>query len=117
MCAQLKRTKKKSGGFGVKRLTDKWRDRTYSVKLFYHELDNYFIEKENQDLREEKRTPEESLKNEITKRQKLEEKLDDTWRSYKYHRKIFQGLVHRIAEMSKRGVMGPEKRSFKGHSK
>ena len=55
MCAQLKRTKKKSGGFGVKRLTDKWRDRTYSVKLFYYELDNYFIENENQDLREEKR--------------------------------------------------------------
>ena len=57
------------------------------------------------------------MKNEITKQQKLEEKLDDTWRSYKYHRKIFQGLVHRIAEMSKRGVMGPEKRSFKGDSK
>ena len=117
MCAQLKRTKKESGGFGVKRLTNKWRDRAYSVKLFYYELDNYFIEKENQDLREEKRTPEESLKNEITKRQKLEEKLDDIWRSYKYHRKRFQGLVHRIAEMSKRGVMGPEKRSFNGHSK
>ena len=68
MCAKLKWIKKKIGGFGVKRLTDKWRDRTYSVKLFYYELDNYFIEKENQDLREEKRTPEESLKNEITKR-------------------------------------------------
>ena len=116
MCAQLKRTKKKSGGFGVKRLTDKWRDRTYSVKLFYHELDNYFIEKENQDLREEKRTPEESLNNEITKRQKLEEKLDDTRRSYKYHRQRFQGLVHRI-EMSKRGIMSPEKRPFNEHSK
>ena len=116
MCAQLKRTKKESGGFGVKRLTDKWRDRTYSVKLFYHELDNYFIEKENQDLREEKRTPEESLNNEITKRQKLEEKLDDTRRSYKYHRQRFQGLVHRI-EMSKRGIMIPEKRPFNEHSK
>ena len=33
MCAELKRTKKKSGSFGVKRLTDKWRDQTYSVKL------------------------------------------------------------------------------------
>ena len=87
MCAQLKRTKKESGGFGVKRLTDKWRDRTYSVKLFYYELDNYFIEKENQDLREEKRAPEESLKNEITKRQKLEEKLDDTEGSYKVSQK------------------------------
>ena len=117
MCAKLKWIKKKSGGFGVKRLTDKWRDRTYSVKLFYYELDNYFIEKENQDLREEKRTPEESLKNEITKRQKLEEKLDDTGRSYRYHKKRFQGLVHRIAEMSKRGVMSPEKRPFNEHSK
>ena len=49
--------------------------------LFYHELDNYFIEKENQDLRGEKRAVEESLKNEITKPQKLEEKLDGTERS------------------------------------
>ena len=36
MCAKLKQAKKKSGDFGV----------TYSVKLFYHELDNYFIENE-----------------------------------------------------------------------
>ena len=43
---KAKASKRKSGGFGVKRLTDKWRDQTYSVKLFYHELDNYFIENE-----------------------------------------------------------------------
>ena len=55
--------------------------------LFYHELDNYFIEKENQDLRVEKRAVEESLKNEITKPQKLEEKLDGTERSCKYDKK------------------------------
>ena len=55
--------------------------------LFYHELDNYLIEKENQDLRGEKRAVEESLKNEITKPQKLEEKLDGTERSCKYHKK------------------------------
>ena len=54
MCAELKRAKKKSGGFGVMRPTDKWRNQTYSVKLFYHELNNYFIEKKNQDLRGEK---------------------------------------------------------------
>ena len=52
ICAELKRTKKKSGGFGVKRLTDKWRYQTYSIKLFYHGLDNYIIEKENQDYEE-----------------------------------------------------------------
>ena len=45
------------------------------------------MKKENQDLREEKRAPEESLKNEITKRQKLEEKLDDTEGSYKVSQK------------------------------
>ena len=72
MCAELKRAKKKSGGFGVMRPTDKWRNQTYSVKLFYHELNNYFIEKENQDLRGEKWALKESLENEITKRQKLE---------------------------------------------
>ena len=48
---ELKRAKKKRGGFGINRLTDKWRDQTYDVKIFYHELDNYSIGKENQDLR------------------------------------------------------------------
>ena len=48
---ELKRAKKKRGGFGINRLTDKWRDQTYDVKIFYHELDNYLIGKENQDLR------------------------------------------------------------------
>ena len=41
-----KASERKSGGFSVKRLNDKWRGQTYSVKLFYHELDNYFIENE-----------------------------------------------------------------------
>ena len=31
-CAEPKWAKKKSGGFGVKRLTDIWRDQTYSFK-------------------------------------------------------------------------------------
>ena len=44
MCVKRKRAKKKSGGFGVKRLTEKWRNQNYFVKLFYHEFDNYFIE-------------------------------------------------------------------------
>ena len=39
-CAKLKRAKRKSGGFSVKKLTDKWRDQTYSVKLFYLELND-----------------------------------------------------------------------------
>ena len=28
------------------RLNDKWRDQTYSVKLFYHEIDDYLNENE-----------------------------------------------------------------------
>lgn len=87
LCAELKRVKKKSGGFGVKRIINKWRDQTYEVKIFYHELDKYVIEKENQDLRGKKRTLEESLANETTKRQKLEKKLGDTERSCNYLKK------------------------------
>ena len=45
MCTKLRRAKRKSAGFGVKRLNDEWRDH-YSFTLFYHELDNYFIENE-----------------------------------------------------------------------
>ena len=37
--------------------------------------------------RGEKRAQEESLENSITKRQQLEEKLDDTERSYKYKKR------------------------------
>ena len=48
LCAELKRVKKKSGGFGVKRIINKWRDQTYEVQIFYHELDKYVTEKENQ---------------------------------------------------------------------
>lgn len=36
--AELKRAKKKRGGFGVKRLRDKWRYQTYDVQTSYHEL-------------------------------------------------------------------------------
>ena len=56
LCAELKGVKKKSGGFGVKSLINKWRDQTYKVKIFYYELDKYAIKKENQDLRGNKRT-------------------------------------------------------------
>ena len=49
--AELKRAKKKSGGFGVNRHAGKWRDQIYHVEIFYHELDNYVTGKENQDLR------------------------------------------------------------------
>lgn len=83
LCAELIRVKKKSGGFGVKRIINK----TYEVKIFYHELDKYVIEKENQDLRGKKQTLEESLANETTKRQKLEKKLGDTERSCNYLKK------------------------------
>lgn len=60
--AKIKKTRRKSGGTGVKRLTDKWHDQTYNAKIFYHEIDNFLIEQENQDLLGEKRTLEESLK-------------------------------------------------------
>ena len=65
--ADIKRERKKCGGSGDKRLLGKWRDQTYKVKIFYHEIDNYLIEKKNQDLRGQKRTLEESLEEETTK--------------------------------------------------
>ena len=117
LCAELKRVKKKSGGFGVKRIINKWRDQTYEVKIFYHELDKYVIEKENQDLRGKKRTLEESLANETTKRQKLEKKLGDTERSCNYLKKRFQSLVKKVEKKNKKGIRGPEKKSFAEYSK
>lgn len=95
LCVPNSRVKKKSGGFGVKRIINKWRDQTYEVKIFYHELDKYVTEKENQDLRGKKQTLEE-LANETTKRQKLEKKLGDTERSCNYLKKRFQSLVKKV---------------------
>ena len=48
--AELKRVKKKSGGFGVKRTHKQMARPNFnmrSAKIFYHELDKYIIEKEN----------------------------------------------------------------------
>ena len=39
MC-KAKASKEEKWRFSVKKLTDKWRDQTYSVKLFYLELDD-----------------------------------------------------------------------------
>ena len=117
LCAELKNVKKKSGGFGVKRIINKWRDQTYEVKIFYHELNKYVIEKETQDLRGKKRTLEESLANETTKRQKLEKKLGDTKRSCNNLKKRFQSLVKKVAKMNKKGIKGPEKKAFAEYSK
>ena len=91
--ADIKRERKKCSGSGVKWLQDKWRDQTYKVKIFHQEIDNYLIEKENQDLRGQKRTLEESLEEETTKRLKLEEKLDKAERSCNFLRRRFQRLV------------------------
>ena len=111
--ADIKRERKKCGGSGVKRLLGKWRNQTFKVKISYHENDNYLIEKENQDLRGQKRTLEESLEEETTKRQKFEKKLDKAERSCSYLRRRFQSLDKKVAKMNKKGARGPEKkRSF-----
>ena len=108
--AHIKRERKKCGGSGDKRLLGKWRDQTYKVKIFYHEIDNYLIEKENQDLREQKRTLEESLEEETTKRQKLEKKLYKAERSCSYLRRRFQSLVKKVAKMNQKGARAPKKK-------
>ena len=110
--ADIKRERKKCGGSGVKRLQDKWRDQTYKVKIFCHEIDNYLIEKENHDLRGQKRTLEESLEEETTKRLKLEEKLDKAERSCNYLRRRFQRLVKKSCKDEQKRCLGPRKKIF-----
>ena len=60
------RVKKKSGGYGVERLEKKWKTgKPYTVKIFYHELDNF--ENENKELIGQKRKLEETLEQEKNK--------------------------------------------------
>ena len=110
--ADIKRERKKCGGSGVKRLQDKWCDQTYKVKIFCHEIDYYLIEKENHDLRGQKRTLEESLEEETTKRLKLEEKLDKAERSCNYLRRRFQRLVKKSCKDEQKRCLGPRKKIF-----
>ena len=70
----------RSGGKNIKKLTDSWKAKNYSFKIFYHELQNYSLIEENQQLRGQKRKAEQELATEQAKRLKLEQKLEDVIR-------------------------------------
>jgi len=94
----------RSGGKNIKKLTDSWKAKNYSFKIFYHELQNYSLIEENQQLRGQKRKAELDLATEQAKRLKLEQKLEDVIRDLEKRKKKqkFRKSVKEAARMQKK---------------
>ena len=102
------------GGKSISKLTDSWKVKNYSFKIFYHELQSNSLIEENQQLRGQKRKAELDLAAEQAKRLKIEQKLEDVIRDSenrkkKQYKEKFRRLVKKTARMQKKGQRGPNK--------
>ena len=75
------------GGKSISKLTDSWKVKNYSFKIFYHELQSNSLIEENQQLRGQKRKAELDLAAEQAKRLKIEQKLEDVIRDSENRKK------------------------------
>ena len=104
---------KKKGGASVRRLLDQWKSTTYAFTLYYQELDKASLLQENKEFREQKRVLEESVVNEVAKRLKVEEKLQQALakseKSSDFYKKRFKNLARKVARMNKKNLRGPQK--------
>ena len=101
------------GGKSINKLTDSWKVKNYSFKIFYHELQSNSLIEENQQLRGQKRKAELDLAAEQAKRLKIEQKLEDVIRDSenrkKQYKEKFRILVKKAARMQKKEQRGPNK--------
>ena len=65
----------KKGGASVRRLLDQWKSTTYAFTVYYQELDKASLLQENKEVMGQKRVLRENVVNEVEKRLKVEEKL------------------------------------------
>ena len=71
----------RSKGKSIRKLVDSWKAKTYTFKIFYHEIQNNSLIEENQQLPGQKRKAELDLAAEQAKRLKIEQKLEDVIRA------------------------------------
>lgn len=114
----------KSGGKSIKKLLNVWKvGPKYSLTIYYNEIELINLEKENNELRGEKRALEQSLVNESTKRMRVEEKLKSVTNLVKKNEKMykqkFKQLVKKVAKInSNKKSRGPDKKkTFNEYSK
>ena len=105
----------------MRRLLDQWKSSTYTFKVYHHELDKSAVLQENKELRGQKRILEDNVVNEVTKRLKIEEKLQQALarseKSCGYYKKRFKNLAKKVARMSKKNSRGSQKnKSFGEYS-
>ena len=100
----------KKGGRHLGELTDSWKRKNYSFKVYYHELNINAVIKEKEVLQAQKRKLETSLGNEQAKRLKIQEKIDKALEGQKkvkkYHQDKFKALARRVAKLQKKGRRG-----------
>ena len=71
---------KTKGGNGLKKLFSQWTNgkySTWSLKIYYYELENVRLQNENNELKGQKRKLEDDYEEERCKKSKLEEKLKE----------------------------------------
>lgn len=102
---KIKAARKKSGTC-VKRLLNRWKKSTYEFTVYYHEVDKCALQLENQTLLGQKRVLEEDVVNEVAKRMKVQEKLEQalskTEKSASYYKKRFKNIVKKVINKQKR---------------
>ena len=104
---------KKKGGSSVRRLLDQWKSTTYAFTVYYQELDKASLLQENKEVRGQKRVLGENVVNEVAKRLKVEEKLQQAFakseKSSGFYKKRFKDLARKVARMNKKNLRGPQK--------
>ena len=104
---------KKKGGASVRRLLDQWKSTTYAFTVYYQELDKASLLQENKEVRGQKRVLGENVVNEVAKRLKVEEKLQQAFakseKSSGFYKKRFKDLARKVARMNKKNLRGPQK--------
>ena len=112
--AGLVKAASKKGGSSVKRLLNQWKGKTYDFAVFYHEVDKSALIEENRELKGQKRKLEESIVDEVAKRCKVQEKLQQALakseESCSYYKKRFKSLVRKVAKINRQAKRGPQKK-------
>jgi len=113
---------RKKGGANVRRLLDKWKSTTYAFTVYYQELDKAALLQENTELRGQRRILEENTVNEVAKRLRVEEKLQQALakseKSNGFYKRRFKDLARKVARMNKKKLRGPQKKkSFGEHTR
>ena len=119
--SKISSARKKGGGSSVRRLLDQWKSSKHAFTVYYSEIDRATLFEESKELRGQKRILEDNVVDEVAKRLKVEEKLQQALskseKSSAYYKKKFKDLVRKVAKMDKKNSRGPQKKSFGEYTK